>query len=97
MNYQLVYMDKALDDLLGIKEHLSRFYPNTAKRFLDLLEKKAEMLMDNPYIYPEYVHRPAYRKIVVSDYILLYKVNENRKTVAVHRILHGARDIREYL
>ena len=97
MSYQLVYMDKALDDLREIREHLSRYYPNTADRFLDMLEKKTITLADNPHAFPEYDYRPAYRKLVVSEYVLLYKVDAEHHIVAIHRILHGARNIRKHL
>jgi len=97
MSFALAYMDKALGDLREIRAHLSRFYPQTAARFLDALEKKTATLADAPYAFPEYEHRPAYRKLVVSEYVLLYKVDDEHQIVAIHRILHGARNIRKHL
>ena len=97
MSFQLIYMDKALEDLREIKKYLSLFYPHTAERFLDQLEKNTVLLADNPHAFPVYEYRPVYRRLVVSDYLLLYKVDTGRRIVAVHRILHGARNIRKHL
>jgi plasmid stabilization system protein ParE len=62
-----------------------------------LLKKKTSRLKDYPYSCPEYEDDPDYRRLVVGDYLVFYKVNEDDKTIEVHRILHGSQNIQKQL
>jgi len=97
MKYRLRYMDDTVTDREHIKAYLSQFYPGTARKFFALLKKKTVRLKTFPYSCPEYEDVPDYRKLVVGDYLVFYVVNEDAKTVDIHRILHGSRDIRQHL
>jgi len=37
------------------------------------------------------------RKIVISKYLVFYKVNDKKKTIEIYRILPGSWDIARYL
>jgi plasmid stabilization system protein ParE len=97
MKYTVRFMDLARQDYDDISEYLSGFYPGTPAKFLDELEKGTATLEDNPRAFEVYEHNPAYRRMVVMNYLVFYKIKEERKTVEVHRILHGARDIKRFL
>jgi len=109
--YKLRYMDLAFDDMAVIERYLSGFYPGTWPRFSQTLEEEVSRLSSHPYIGALY--KPGrmgeqqtqsatspdsdYRWIMAEDYLVFYKVNETEKRVYIHRILHGARDIQQYL
>ena len=97
MSYRLKYMEDTLSDRDSIKAHLLKFYPGTAKRFFALLKKKTARLKTYPKSCPVYEDVPDYRRLVVGDYLVFYMINDNAKTVEIHRILHGSMDISQHL
>ena len=94
MKYRIKYLPTFTADRDVIKAHLSRFYIGTEKRFFTLVRKKVDRLKDFPLMYPVSEFDLNYRKMVIGDYLLFYIVNEDNKTVEIHRIFHGAQDIR---
>lgn len=97
MKYFVKFMDLAEQDYDEIIAYLTQFYPGTPGKFLDELEKGAELLKDNPRASEIYEHNKAYRRLVVMDYLVFFKIKEDQKVVEIHRILHGARNIRSFL
>jgi plasmid stabilization system protein ParE len=95
--YSVKLLGVAEDDLDEICEYLSRFYPGTVGRFLDTLEKSFDNVAHNPRMYQPYEWNKEYRRIVVGDYLVFYKTDDNEKRVNVYRILRGKRNIPEYL
>jgi addiction module RelE/StbE family toxin len=95
--YKLRILSLAKSDAKEIKSWLSQFYPSTPGKFFVKLKEGFNNLKDNPFMYEEYRDYPAYRKMTVSDYQVFYKVIKTKKIVEIHRILHGARNIREVL
>jgi plasmid stabilization system protein ParE len=57
------------------------------------LKKRLEALADMPYMYPVWQDNPTYRKMVVSNYLVFYQVNETEQTIEIHRILPGSWDL----
>jgi len=97
MKYRAIYLDTAKHDVSEIRNYLSQFYPGTPNRFLTALKKGVENICDNPFICPVYEDNPAYRKMVVLDYLVFYKILDTDKAIEIRRILHGMRDIRAHL
>ena len=97
MKYTVIYIEAAMKDIAEITEYLSRFYPDTPLRFQRAVKKAIENLIDNPFMYAEYPENPKYRRIVVNDYLIFYKVIEASGVVEVHRVLYGMRDIAAHL
>ena len=97
MKYTVRFSIFAKEDKDEIKTYLSKFYPGTPRRFTDLLKKQINNLKDNPIMYPEYPENPAYRRMSVSNYIVFYKVNDERKQIDIYRILRAAWDLPKYL
>ena len=93
MKYRIRYLPDTVDDRLKIKNYLSRYYTGTAKRFFNLLKKKISKLRDFPYSCQVYEDDTDYRRLVVRDYLVFYMINEDKKTVYIHRIFHGSQDI----
>lgn len=98
MGYDIRYLPLALDDAKEIKKYLSQFYPSTPQNFFAELKRRIELLSETPEmceVYPDY---PDYRKMVVGEnYLVFYKIRGKEKVVEIHRILHGARKIQDFL
>jgi plasmid stabilization system protein ParE len=56
MAYELQLLERAVEDIDAICRYLAQFYPGTAGRFLDSLERSLDGLTQNPYMYAEYEH-----------------------------------------
>ena len=97
MKYKLKYLPDTVNDREAIKNYLSQYYVGSVNKFFALLKKKTERLKDFPYSCPQYEDDPDYRKLVVGEYLVFYMVNENDKTVEIHRIFHGSQDIKQQL
>jgi addiction module RelE/StbE family toxin len=97
MAYTIRYQPQAKTDVKEIKNYLSRFYPSTPNKFVATLRVQIQSLRENPYMYATYPGYPAYRRVIVSNYLVFYKVDEENKRVEIHRVLHGSWDIPSYL
>ena len=92
MKFDAIYLPIANCDIIGINEALVD-YPNKAKRLFQEIEKKVNLLEEMPYMWPEYQIRPEYRRMVLEDHLLFYKVDEKAHMVRIYRILYGKMDI----
>ncbi|MDY5549138.1 MAG: type II toxin-antitoxin system RelE/ParE family toxin [Faecalibacterium longum] len=97
MTYKIKYLPLAVQDLNEIARYLSGFYPKTASRVLKELREKITKLGDTPKMCEVYCPDPAYRRMVVDQYLVFYRVNDEIKTVEVHRVLRGTWNLPQYL
>ena len=95
--FQLKYLPDAVTDRATIETYLSQYYKGTAKKFFDLLKKKTSRLKEFPYSCSVYTDDPDYRRLVVGEYLVFYIVNEEYRTIEIHRIFHGTQDIKRFL
>ena len=97
MEYRVEFLPGVDRNLEIIDEYLSQFYPSTAGKFFEKLDKMMLLLKDNPYIGAVYLPNPKYRKLGIGDYLAFYTVDEGKRLIEVYRVLHGAQDISQYL
>lgn len=97
MSYEIRYLPLADEDIEALAAYLSRFYPDTAACVLGEMEKQIASLREHPRMCEEYADDPFYCRIVVSNYLVFYHVNEQSKTVDIHRVLRDSWDIRNHL
>lgn len=97
MSYRIEYLELARQDVAGIREYLTQFYPSTPIKFLAALKRGIEDLSGNPFMYSIYEDNPRYRRMVVNDYLVFYKVLEADRVVEIHRVLYGMRNIKDHL
>ena len=97
MTYKIKYLPLAVEDLSEIARYLSGFYPKTASRVLKELREKIAKLGDAPRMCEVYRLDPAYRRLVVDQYLVFYRVNDENKIVEIHRVLRGAWNLPQYL
>lgn len=103
MIYKLVVSkeaDKDIEDIfLYIASELNN--PRAASAFLDDVEKSYHNLVDKPAMYSlcnDYrLHNGGYRKIVIKNYLILYRINEEAGTVIVVRVVYGGRNYSDFL
>jgi len=97
VNWNAVVLPRAHKDYLHVLAYLSGFYPSTPVRFRSEYKKCLSQLEDNPYSWPVYHANPDYRRVLIGKYTMLYKIDEERHEVHIHRILRSSWDIPRYL
>jgi addiction module RelE/StbE family toxin len=97
LKYTVRFSPFAKEDKKEIKTYLSKFYPETPRRFTASLKEHIANLKDNPYIYPEYPENTDYRRMFVGNYIVFYKVNDAEKQIDIYRILRASWALPKYL
>ena len=98
MAYNLVITNDANNELDKIVDYIAVNLQNTkaASDFLDQVDSSYDLLIDNPRIY-QLCDYPAfkekqYRKVVINNYIMIYKIDEATNTVNVMHFFYGTRD-----
>ena len=92
MNYNVVIKESAQRDVEKITDYLVNilYSKQAANNFLDALSKKIKILSKNPYIYAaEQVGRRLYRKTMVNQYVVAFRIDEETKTVYIIAIGHS--------
>ncbi|WP_027365898.1 type II toxin-antitoxin system RelE/ParE family toxin [Desulfotruncus alcoholivorax] len=96
--YKLIVTELAHQDLDNIVLYIAvqLANPTAASNFLDEVEKCYAYLKSNPMMYPKCndsrLEKEGYRKAVVKNYIIIYKVDEDAKKVNILRFFYGAQD-----
>ena len=96
MKYDIVYLPIANRDIIGIDDALVD-YPNKAKRIFQEMDYKVTDLEEMPLMWPVYQAKPEYRRMILEDHLLFYKVDESRQKVRIYRILYDRMNILEHL
>jgi len=97
LKYTVRFSPFAKEDKKEILTYLSKFYPKTPYRFTASLKEHIAYLKDNPYIYSEYPENTDYRRMLVGNYIVFYKINDSEKQIDIYRILRASWDLPKYL
>ena len=89
-------LDRLIDYLLQTLQN-----PVAAKNLLSGVEACYDHLSQMPYMYeqcrsPRLMAR-GYRKAVIHDYIMIYRVDDEENTVYVLRFFHGRQDYEKRL
>jgi len=92
MTYKIEYISTFHADILAINKFLVD-YPRKAARVFAKADKAISILKTMPELYPIYHDVPAYRAIVIEDYMVFYKVKKQYRLVEIHRLIYGRMDI----
>lgn len=68
---------------------LENLYQNTFLKFLELLTFKLSLLIAFPKMYIEYDDNKKYRRFVVKNYVVFYKVDEENQIIHIVHIYYG--------
>lgn len=96
--YKLIVSELAHQDLDNIVSYIAiqLANPAAASEFLDEVEKCYGYLKDNPGMYEVCrnmrLEKEGYRRAVIKNYVVVYKTNEEAKTVFILRFFYGAQD-----
>jgi plasmid stabilization system protein ParE len=96
MKFETVYLPIANRDIIRIDDALIE-YPNKAKRIFQEMDSKVADLEEMPYMWPVYQANPAYRRMIIEDHLLFYKVDEDEHKISIYRILFDKMNILEHL
>ena len=72
-------------------------YPQKAKRIIEKIDQSLLMLAEMPKMHPVYEDFPVFRKIVIEDYLVFYLIDEEKKTIEIHRLIYGKMDLKKQL
>ena len=95
--YTLRYLPSAVADVLEIENSLHEYSSAAADKFADSIERLADRLSLHPFMYPVYEDGFFRHMTLPYQYRLFYRVDEERMTIIIHRILHGMRDIKSII
>jgi plasmid stabilization system protein ParE len=96
--YKLLVSELAHQDLDNIVSYIAvqLANPKAAGDFLDEVTTCYGFLKNNPMMYEKCqdkrLGKEGYRKAVIKNYVLVYKINETSQTVSVMRFFYGAQD-----
>ena len=98
MVYKLLITPSALDELSEIVDYISNNLDNpfSAADFLDKVGECYHRLKDNPKIYQlcdyQNFKEKGYRKAVIKNYVLIYRIDEETNTVYILHFVYGRQD-----
>jgi len=93
MAYHIVWSPSSRDDLQEIVKFIASDNRELAEAFGYRLIARTEQLRDFPGSgrkVPEH-HDPAIRELILRPYLIVYRVDHDRKCVEIVRVWHGAR------
>ena len=96
MKYKVIYLPIANRDIIKIDDALTK-YPNKAKRIFKEMDSKVTNLKEMPYMWPVYQAKAEYRRMVLEDHLLFYKVDDDEYKIRIYRVLYDKMDIPDYL
>ena len=98
-NYNLRYLPVAVDDLISIFGWIAGDSPSNAAAFVDKLDQRLGNLETHPFLgripRDDQLKSSGYRVLVIDSYLVFYIVRG--KTVEIHRVVHGSRNLDDIL
>ena len=94
--YKYVLLDDAIEDFEKIYNYISNTLLNeaSATKLSDKFDEALERVCLFPESCPVY---KEYRKLIVENFLIFYKINEKEKRIVVYCAMFGMRNYEEYL
>ena len=94
MDYKIIWSDSAIEDLRSICSYVAQDNPEAALRLGKGILNHVHILSTFPFIGPTYPRgaRGPLREIVFRPYRIFYDVSEERHSVEILHVWHGARE-----
>jgi toxin ParE1/3/4 len=89
--YTVVFSKNADKDIINIVKHVAAENPQAAKKLGSNLLDLALSLDSMPYRGSKVKKRRGVLKLILGNYLIYYRVNENKRTVEILSFKHGAR------
>lgn len=96
--YDIRYLPLAKQDMVNIASYISHELLNPqaandlADEFIEGIDKLAEFPYIPPMCYPPKPLIYEYRKRVVKNYIVFYRVDEDKKEIVISRVIYQRRN-----
>jgi toxin ParE1/3/4 len=96
--FKLIFSEEINNDIVSSINYITNTLnaPMAADKHLDELDKKCLKLEENPFIRPlvqnKFLASKGLRSIMVKNYRLIYKVDEENNTVYLYRFMYSRRD-----
>ena len=96
--YEVSATNRADNDLDKIINYISQKLsaPKAASDFIDDVYTCYDRLEENPYVYEECrdpkLKKQGYRRAVIKNYVMIYKIYEDDREVIVHGFFYGRQD-----
>ncbi|KUO49550.1 MAG: plasmid stabilization protein [Desulfitibacter sp. BRH_c19] len=103
MTYKLIVSKEAHKDIDNIVHYIAveLVNPTAATSFIEDVEKSYYAVVHNPRMYSlckdVSLSRQGYRKIAIKNYLILYRIDDEAKTVFIVRIIYGGRNYAELI
>jgi len=98
-NFSIRLLSIAEEDFTEIISFIAGDNAKAASNLADKIEKNLELLSDNPLLgkspSDSDLKMLGYRYLVIENYLIFYTIE--KRTILVHRILHGARNYKSLL
>jgi len=101
--FEIKITDEARHDLEKIYDYISLELKNdiAAKKLIRKIRDSIIRLREFPYmselLKDEILRKKGYRKIVIDNYIVIYKVNKDEKSVIIVRIIYNRRQYQDLI
>ncbi|MGO8988334.1 MAG: type II toxin-antitoxin system RelE/ParE family toxin [bacterium] len=93
--YTLRYLPVAVDDLVSIFDWIANDSPANAAAFVEKIDQRIGSLKTHPFLghmpREEKLRHSGYRILVIESYLVFYMIRA--KTVEIHRVIHGSRNL----
>jgi toxin ParE1/3/4 len=93
--YTLRYLPVAVDDLVSIFDWMANDGPRNAAAFVENLGQRIGDLRTPPLAgripQEDILEKSGYRVLVIESYLVFYLIRG--RTVEVHRVIHGSRNL----
>ena len=97
--YILRYLPAAVDDLISIFDWIAGDSPANAAKFVETLDQRIGSLATHPFLghipRDDKLKSSGYLVLVVESYLAFYIVRG--KTVEIHRVVHGSRNLSDLI
>ena len=96
--YEIEFTEDGTDEIREIYEYISKNLVNedAAKRLMRKMRKNVMDLAESPKIYAKIKKKDRmkreFRRMVVDNFIVLYTIDENKKTIYISHMYYGRRN-----
>ncbi|MHB8905219.1 MAG: type II toxin-antitoxin system RelE/ParE family toxin [Melioribacteraceae bacterium] len=98
-NFSVRLLSIAEEDFTEIISFIASDNTKAALNIADKIEKNLELLADNPLLgkspSDSDLKQLGYRYLIIESYLIFYTIE--KRTILVHRMLHGARNYKSLL
>jgi toxin ParE1/3/4 len=103
MVYKLIVSKEAHIDIDNIVTYIAVELANSSAAidFLDDVERSYRAITNNPRMYSlcddSILKKDGYRKIVIRNYLVFYRIDEEKKIIIIVRVIYGGRNYNKLL